>query len=212
MNPRFVLALLLSLPFLAPAAVTSYLTLETVDADTGEHISSLIRITDGEGRVKELSNLLNRGIGLRKNHPASQWYCHNGREAVKDLQGDLMVEVFAGPEYEMTKGNVRVQVGQRVGMKLKLRRIASPRATGWRSGNTHLHIMKLTRAQADQYLRTVPRSDGLELVFVSNLRRAKAELEYITNEHRTADLKKLESAGLRFGWGEEHRHNYGGGG
>ncbi|HIF20507.1 MAG TPA: hypothetical protein EYQ27_01060, partial [Gemmatimonadetes bacterium] len=83
---------------------------------------------------------------------------------------------------------------------------------GWRSGNTHLHIMKLTRAQSDRYLQTVPRCDGLELVFVSNLRRAKAELEYITNEHCLADLKKLESADLRFGWGQEHRHNYGPGG
>ncbi len=137
---------------------------------------------------------------------------HNGREALKGVNGDLTLEAFAGPEYEMTKRSMRVRAGQRVGMKLKLKRITKSRATGWRSGNTHLHIMKLTRAQADQYLRTVPRSDGLELVFVSNLRRANAELGYITNEHRTADLKILESADLRFGWGEEHRHNYGGGG
>jgi len=212
MTLRFTFVLAGFFCFLAQAAVPSLLLLETVDADTGKPVPSLIRITDGEGRVIQLSSLLNRGIGLRKNHPASQWYCHNGEEAVKDVQGDLMVEAFAGPEYEMTKGSMRVRAGEHAGMKLKLKRITNPRATSWRSGNTHLHIMKLTRAQADQYLRTVPRSDGLELVFVSNLRRAKAELEYITNEHRAADLKKLESAGLRFGWGEEHRHNYGGGG
>ena len=76
--------------------------LETVDADTGKPVPSLIRITDAKGRVKQLSSLLNRGMGLHKNHPASQWYCHNGREVMKDLQGVLIVEAFAGPEYEMT--------------------------------------------------------------------------------------------------------------
>ena len=196
-----------------PAVEPPRLILETVDANTGKYIPCLVRITDEKSGVKSLPRLLNRGLGLRKNHPASQWHCHEGMDEIKGITGNLKVEAFAGPEYEMAKGTVRI-LGrqQRVGMKLKLKRIAHPRENGWRSGNTHLHLMKLTRAQADSYLKTVPRSDGLELVFVSNLRRAKAEEEYITNEHRPADLKKLQSVGVQFGWGEEHRHNYGPGG
>ena len=73
MTPRFTFVLAGFFCFLAQAAVPSLLLLETVDADTGKPVPSLIRVTDGEGRVIQLSSLLNRGIGLRKNHPH-----HNG--------------------------------------------------------------------------------------------------------------------------------------
>lgn len=212
MKARFAFALFASPCLTALAATPPHLMLETIDGQTGKHIPCLIRITDDKERIQQPPGLLNRGTGLRKNHPAMQWACFPGSEGIKGIYGSLRVEAFAGPEYEMATGNVQTHVGHGAYMKLKLKRITNPHATGWRSGNTHLHLMNLTRQQADNYLRTVPRSDGLELVFVSNLRRAKAELEYITNEHRAADLKKLESADLRFGWGEEHRHNYGPGG
>ena len=150
MTPRFTFALIAFYYFLAQAAVPSYFMLETVDADTEKHIPSLIRITDDEGRAKQISNLLNRGTGLRKNHPASQWYCHEGVGQMKGIIGDLIIEAFAGPEYEKAIGTEHVRVGQRVQTKLKLKRIANPRKAGWRSGNTHLHLMKLSRAQADQ--------------------------------------------------------------
>ena len=52
---------------------------------------------------------------------------------------------------------------------------------GWRNGNTHLHLMKLTYAEADRYLREVPASDGLDLVFLSHLRRIPDERTYISN-------------------------------
>jgi hypothetical protein len=213
MNRLFLLGTFSALfCFQMPAAVPPQLMLETVDADTSKPIPCLIRITNEKGLVKTAPGLLNRGLGLRKNHPATQWHCFEGLAKTKSISGNLTVEAFAGPEFEMAKDAVKIREGKGADLKLQLQRIAHPRKAGWRSGNTHLHIMKLTRAQADNYLKTVPRSDGLELVFVSNLRRAKAELEYITNEHRLADLKKLESADLRFGWGQEHRHNYGPGG
>ena len=196
---------------MAFAAIPPYLLLEVVDADTGNRIPSLVRITE-KGRVKPAGRLYNRGTGLREKHPARQWYCHDGLSEIKGVFGDLKVEAFAGPEYAMGTVTVQIRVGQRVRRKIELKRIAHPAKQGWRSGNTHLHLMNLTRAQADHYLRTVPRSDGLELVFVSNLRRAKAEAGYITNEHRPADLKKLSSPDLQFAWGQEHRHNYGPGG
>ncbi|MDP7010056.1 MAG: CehA/McbA family metallohydrolase [Verrucomicrobiota bacterium] len=212
MIPPVLAAVFALLSFSLQSAAPTYLILETVDADTGQPIPCLVRITDGKGKVMDLPRMLNRGMGLRKNHPASQWYCHEGVGQLNGIIGDLTIEAFAGPEYEKAIGTEQVRVGQRVQTRLKLKRIANPRKAGWRSGNTHLHLMKLSRAQADHYLRTVPRSDGLELVFVSNLRRAIAEKEYITNEHRLADLKKLESSRLKFGWGQEHRHNYGPGG
>lgn len=203
---------LFALAFSIEAAIPPYLVLRTLDAETKEPIPCLIRITDRDGRVKGAGRSYNRGTGLPEKHPTRQWYCHNGMSEIKGVYGDLKVEAFAGPEYEMAVNTMHIRVGQRVKLEMKLKRLAHPAKTGWRSGNTHLHLMKMTRPQADHYLRTVPRSDGLELVFVSNLRRAGAEKDYITNEHRPADLKKLNIKELQFGWGQEHRHNYGPGG
>jgi hypothetical protein len=72
--------------------------------------------------------------------------------------------------------------------------------------------MKLTHAEMDRYLRTVPQGDGLDLVFVSLLRRIPDERDYITNTLTEGDLGRLSQAGVLFGNGEEHRHNFGPGG
>ena len=213
MKARFFFIVFLASAFLALGAVPPYLLLRVVDADSGESVPCLVRITDKDGRVKAAGELYGRGTGLPAKHRTREWFCHEGgMKEVKGVLGDLKVEALAGPEYEMGVGTIGIRAGQRKSMVIKLKRIAHPAKAGWRSGNTHLHLMKLTREQADRYLRTVPRCDGLELVFVSNLRRAQEEAGYITNEHRPADLRKLEAKDLKFGWGEEHRHNYGPGG
>lgn len=203
---------LVVLGFSVQAAIPPYLFLLTKDAETGEPIPCLVRITDQTGRLKYVGRMYNRGTGLPEKHPTCQWRCHNGMSEIKGLYGNLKVEAFAGPEYEMTVNTVHIRVGQRKRLEMHLKRLAHPAKTGWRSGNTHLHLMKMTQLQADEYLRRIPRSDGLELVFVSNLRRAGAEKDYITNEHRPEDLAKLSSGKLQLGWGQEHRHNYGPGG
>ena len=212
MKSCFAFALFVPLPFFLSGAIPESLALEIMDADTGKNIPCLLRITDEKKGVLKIEGLYNRGTGLRRGHPASQWYCHDGQSEIKGIFGNLKIEAFAGPEYEMVSVTEQITAGQRIHRKLTVNRIKSPGKNGWRSGNTHLHLMKLSREQADFYLQTVPRSDGLELVFVSNLRRANAEKEYITNNHRPADLMKLNTKALKFGWGEEHRHNYGPGG
>ena len=184
--------------------------LETVDADSGKPIPCLIRFKGlGETTKPFPTKFLNRGTGLPKNHPARQWLCFPGTGEIDIVTGNPTVEAIAGPEYEMAKKELRIKKGEDANVKLLLKRIANPHKAGWRSGNTHLHLNKMSRAQADEYLRTVPASDGLELVFVSNLRREKDEESYITNEHRAADLQKLRTPDVQFGWGQEHRHNYG---
>ena len=80
----------------------------------------------------------------------------------------------------------------------------------WFSGNTHLHLSGLTREQADEYLRTLPRADRLDLLFVSYLERAQADRDYISNGYTLADLERLSGRGLTLGNGEEHRHNFDG--
>ena len=72
-----------------------------------------------------------------------------------------------------------------------------------------LHLMKLSKQQADRYLREVPLADGLEIVFLSYLERAKADLEYTSNKYSLAELARLSHRHLHFGHGQEHRHNFG---
>jgi hypothetical protein len=74
--------------------------------------------------------------------------------------------------------------------------------------------MNLTHAEADRYLRLVPRCDDLELVFLSYLRRVPDERNYISNlivenSFTGGDLARLSAAGVLFGNGQEHRHNFG---
>ena len=77
--------------------------------------------------------------------------------------------------------------------------------------------MKLTHAEAIRYLQLVPKSDGLDLVFLSHLRRIPDERNYISNEivensFTGGSLQRLSQGGVLFSNGEEHRHNFGRGG
>ena len=84
-------------------------------------------------------------------------------------------------------------------------------AHGYRSGNTHLHLMKITREQSDRYLAEVPKADGLDLLFLSYLERAVEDRDYISNRYTDGDLASLtRTSGVVFGNGEEHRHNFSG--
>jgi hypothetical protein len=97
-------------------------------------------------------------------------------------------------------------------LKISLQRFYDPAARKLVSGNTHLHLMRLTHAEAHRYLSTVPEADNLDLVFLSHLRRLPDERDYISNQFTDADLKRLSQQRVLFGNGEEHRHNFGRGG
>jgi hypothetical protein len=94
-----------------------------------------------------------------------------------------------------------------------LPRIYDPSAQGIVGGNTHLHLMKMSYASAMRYLELVPKSDGLDVVFLSHLRRIPDERTYISNlivenSFDGGDLAKLSQRGALFGNGEEHRNNF----
>ena len=82
--------------------------------------------------------------------------------------------------------------------------------SGYVAGNTHLHLRKLSKQQADRYLREAPLVDGLDIVYVSYLERAKDDLEYTSNNYTPHDLEHLSTDHVHFGHGQEHRHNFGG--
>lgn len=187
------------------------LSLELIDAETRGRVPGLVRVTRKDGSLVLLGGLVNRGLKLRIAHPAKQWFVMVDPAVVTVPREVLQVEAIGSLETERASQTIDLTGKEAGRMTLALRRFEHPVRGGWRSGNTHLHLSGLTRAMADEYLRTIPRADGLEIVFVSFLSRANADKDYISNTYTRDQLRAL-SSGVEFGWGEEHRHNFGPGG
>jgi hypothetical protein len=187
-------------------------TLKLIDAATKQPLDGLVRITASDGRVLELRGLFNRGTGLRRDHAGKEWHVLLESATVPVPRERLTIEAFSGLETELARETIDLADQATAQVTLPLQRFHDAAAGGWSSGNTHLHLMSLTRQQADEYLKSISRADGLELVFVSYLRRAGAERNYISNTYTKEQLEGLSGHGVTFGYGEEHRHNFGPGG
>jgi hypothetical protein len=188
-------------------------TIRLVDAATERAIPGLIRIVDDEGSVLHPPELLRRGLGLSADQPIQDWMVvPRGEADIRLPATKLSISALAGLETEQSAVVVDLAGKEAASVTLRLRRISDSRAAGWICGNTHLHLMKLSREESDRYLREIPRSDGLDVLFVSYLERADEDRDYVTNQYRREDFERLSGDGTRFGWGEEHRHNFGRGG
>ena len=221
MNPRTIRCTLLSTYLLiavlflsmrpALAAETCALRISLLN-ESGAPIPGLIRIRATDGKTVPLPDLINRGFGLRRGSPAKEWHCLVETAVVSVPQTSLTIDAISGVETRLASRTVNLSGKQEADLELTLPRFSNLREQGWRAGNTHVHTRNMTRAESDQYLRDVGRADALELIFVSHLRRAEAEKSYISNGYTKRDLRDLSSPGLLFENGEEHRHNFGGGG
>ena len=120
----------------------------------------------------------------------------------------LEFQALAGLETERASESIDLAGKTQATLRMPLVRFARARANGYVAGNTHLHLMKLSKQQADRYLTEVPLADGLDIVFLSYLERAEADLEYTSNHYTPDELRRLSHEHLRFGHGEEHRHNF----
>jgi len=187
------------------------LTIRLVDAATGKPLAGLVRITRPDGNFVGLDRLFNRGTGLPKHHPGWQWSLVLESAVAPVPQMPLVVSALSGLETERGTRSIDLTGKDAAELTIRMKRFSQVAKSGWRAGNTHLHLMKLTRRQADRYLQSVCRADGLEMVFVSYLRRVDAERHYISNTYTKEDLEQLSGDGVRFAHGEEHRHNFVGG-
>jgi hypothetical protein len=186
---------------------TCQMTIQLLDAGTGQPLGGLVRITNLEtGKAIKLTDEIHRELN---------WYALADQTTVNVPQTKLKIEAFHGIETKLQVHEEDVTGILRVTVKLALRRMYDPRSRGLVSGNTHLHLMKLTYAEAHRYLRLVPQADGLDLVFLSHLRRLPDEKDYISNrivETSLAggggELRRLSQHGTLFANGEEHRHNF----
>ncbi len=187
---------------------TCALTLKLVDGETRQPLAGLVRVKRADGTSVPLAGPVNRGTKLRNNHPAKEWFALVEPVALPLPREQLTIEAFASLETELIRQTVDLRGRDKHELTLALKFFDHPASRGWRNGNTHLHLQGLTRAQADDYLRAIPRADGLELLFVSYLERADADRDYISNNYTPADLLEFEHGGVLFGNGQEHRHNF----
>ena len=168
---------------------------------SGDELPGLIRITpEGGEEALEVPDLFHRARGWHTIPPSAEL-------AVPCTK--LRIEALHGLETEKRERAVDLSGKEREEIRLPLRRIYDPRARGLKSGNTHLHLSNITYRDARRYLREVPLGDGLDLLFVSYLRRMPDEARYTTNGFTRSDLARLSGDGIEFGWGQEHRHNFG---
>ena len=171
------------------------------DEASGVELPGLIRITpEGGEEALELPGLFHRAGGWHTLPPSAEL-------AVPRTK--LRIEAIHGLETEKTERSLDLSGQDRAEIRLPLRRIYDPRSKGMKSGNTHLHLANITFRDAERYLREVPLGDGLDLLFVSYLRRMPDEARYTTNGFTRRDLARLSGDGIEFGWGQEHRHNFG---
>lgn len=191
-------------------------TLTLTDAETGRPLAGVVRITHKEGDQRVLlkpAGLDSRGWGLlAKQSDIADWFVMPQATTIELPRQAVTLEAFSGLETEVAKVEMDLGNGQPRDVSIPLKRFHKSRERGWRSANTHLHLMKLTREESDRYLRDFPAADGLDVLFVSHLKRAGADQDYITNQYPTGRLKFLETRGVLVSNGEEHRHNFGPGG
>ncbi|MEQ8786016.1 MAG: prolyl oligopeptidase family serine peptidase [Pirellulaceae bacterium] len=170
------------------------------DAKSGEELAGMVRVSlAADGKFLPLKDAIDRG---------ANWFSLDAGQTIEVPQAKLKVEALHGLQWEHAESIVDLHGKKLHAVELELRRFYDTAPKLLYSGNTHVHLRDLTRAEADNYLDVVSRGDNLDLVYVSHLRRIPDERVYITNTYTPGDLVRLSRRGVLFGWGEEHRHNF----
>ncbi|MCA9014791.1 MAG: CehA/McbA family metallohydrolase [Planctomycetaceae bacterium] len=186
--------------------------IESSPSGSRQTVPGLLRVFDAEGKRIPIPELLNRGTGIKTSPESEQTGIHSwsvipGEVQIQLPQTNVTIEALSGLETEFTRKTINLSQQTSAQITLQLKRFSNQTAS-YKTANTHLHIMQLSREECDRYLKQVPAADRLDLVFVSHLERAIADKTYITNRYSKTDLNMLsKESGVLFGWGEEHRHN-----
>jgi hypothetical protein len=186
-------------------------TLQLTDAESGEPLAGIIQIRTQDGERLALPELFKRGTGLDDDLPIHEWSVLPREVVINVPAQKLTIDVLSGLETERLSQTVDLTGKAAATVRIPLVRFYRRKENRQVAGNTHLHLMKLSREDCDRYLREIPRSDDLDVLFLSYLERVTADLEYTSNRYNNDDLAKLtRQSGVLFGNGEEHRHNFAG--
>jgi hypothetical protein len=190
-----------------PAADCS-VRITLLDAATNQPVAGVIRVRNAAGESLSLDALLPRGRGVPEKVAIHDWHVFTEPTVVRLPREQFTITAFSGLETEIAAQPLDLRNRDRADVTLRLRRFHDAHAAGWWNANTHVHLQKLDRGESDRYLVDIGMADGLDLVFVSYLERAEADVDYITNKYSRADLHALNNAHVHFDHGEEHRHNF----
>jgi hypothetical protein len=183
---------------------TCRLTVELTLDDAPQPIAGLVRIANlATGKAIAFADEIQR---------EANWHAVASPVTLIVPQGKLKIEAMFGLESSLATREIDLSGKEQESVNIRLKRFYKPAVRKLVAGNTHLHLMKLTHAEAVRYLATVPRADGLDLVFLSHLKRTPEDVDYISNLFTDGDLGRLSKGSVLFGNGEEHRHNFGPGG
>jgi hypothetical protein len=192
-----------------PEKTTVKVRIRLLDADTGDGMAGIIRVSSGEGKPLALENLFERRKGLNRSAAADGWYIVPASGAAVTLpRAALKFEALGGLETTLLSREIDLGKEAPEEIALRLPFLFRPEKSGLVAGNTHVHLRNFTKAQADDYLQQVPAADGLKVLFLSYLERNKDDESYITNQYPIGD-PTLKATGIVFNNGEEHRHNFG---
>ncbi|GAB5458783.1 MAG: hypothetical protein Hens3KO_18130 [Henriciella sp.] len=136
------------------------------------------------------------------------WWTIDGKATITLSPGNYRVEAIAGLDTLLTQKDFSV-TKHSVALTLPIHSFHLDGMESWWAGNTHLHMLEVTRDFADRYLSIVPSADGLNVVYVSHLQRDGVDHTYVTNDMRPDDLAQFDTPTLSFGFGQETRHNFG---
>lgn len=188
---------------------TCQLALRVV-SESGQAIPAVVRFQNADGQTLKVAELISRGVGLDDDLPIQNWYALPKSATVSVPRGSVTISAFSGLETETT--SVRIDAtSEKATATIRLKSFWDRKKNRLVSGNTHLHIMKLSRQDCDRYLAEIPKADDLDVLFLSHLERADADRTYISNKYNRGDLDGLtDKTGVVFGNGEEHRHNFSG--
>lgn len=225
--PAMLLVLLAADPIATQEAKkkTATLQIELTDAETGRPLSGLVSVRDEDGKRVHLGGLLNRGIGVAESYSIHDWYLIAGPAKATVPRRRLRIKAFHGLESEFGEATVDLRGKESATVKIPLKRFYNAHSKGLQSANTHVHLQKISLKQSDRYLLDVARAEDLNLVYISYLERAVADLEYTTNKYTMKDLNRLSHQAqhhhhhghghhhhhhshTEFDNGEEHRHNF----
>jgi hypothetical protein len=156
-------------------------TLQLVDAESGERLAGIIQIRDESGERLPLPELFKRGTGLTDDLSIHEWSVLPSEVAVDLPAQKLTIDVLSGLETERLSRMIDLTGKSEANVRLPLVRFYRRKENRQVAGNTHLHLMKLSREDCDRYLREIPRSDDLDVLFLSYLERVTADREYTSN-------------------------------
>ena len=190
-------------------AATCKLTISLIDQQTSAPLPGIVQVRDADGDLVELAELVNRGQGIERKGPIHEWWVLAMPMEITVPATALEIRALSGLETELSRQKLDLTGRSHSTLQVPLSRFYHARKHGHVAGNTHLHLMKLSKQQADRYLQEVPLADGLEVVFLSYLERSGADLEYTSNKYSRRELERLSHEHLHWGHGQEHRHNFG---